>query len=454
MLNILLGLLGLSVVIITHEFGHFLAARALGVEVEAFSVGWGPKLLSIRGKRTEWRISALPIGGFCKMKGEDDYRKAIDEKLETIPRAPGSFYGAPAWKRIVILLSGPAANLLFAFLVFCVVSLAGITFVTAPNRVILASEISAPAAGQAPNPADSAGLMTGDRILSIDGKPVADYSDIQELVGLNPGREMPVEAERDGAIVALKVTPRLDRDTGQGVIGIYPWMDAKIDSVLAGSAADLGGLRSGDVIVSMNGVPIRATIDVAAFLDRKPERIAIGLLRDGSAVTADVVMSYTAGGEGSLGVSFATVRHTEKAASLPNALAMGFRETGNSLSSIAESFRLLFSGVNLLKAVSGPARISYLVGNTASESIRSMGASGIPPILAFLAFLSVNLGIMNLLPIPALDGGQILLGVAEIGKRRPLSTKAIYRYQMIGALLIFLIFAFAMLSDILFFAGK
>ncbi len=139
-LTIILGLIGLGIVVIIHELGHFFAARAMGVEVEAFSVGWGPRIAGFVRKGTEWRFSAFPIGGYCKMKGEESFRKALEEKASELPREKGSYYGAAPWRRIVIALSGPLANVLLAFVIFVAVSTISYSTPTFPNRIVLLSE--------------------------------------------------------------------------------------------------------------------------------------------------------------------------------------------------------------------------------------------------------------------------------------------------------------------------
>jgi regulator of sigma E protease len=454
MLTVLLGLLGLSFVIVIHEFGHFLAARALGVEVEVFSIGWGPKLLGFRRNNTEWRLSAFPLGGFCKMKGEEDFKIALEKKLPTIPNEKGSFYGAQPWRRILILIAGPFANIILAIILFSIVSLAGITIQTAPNRIILASEIQPTSAAQPEAPADKAGLKTGDIITAIDGSAIRDYSDLQEAIGLNPGKNLLLSVERDGSRLAIGVTPRLDKNSGQGLIGIFSWIDPKVDAVDPTGSAAIAGIRAGDIITGIDGMPIKNTVGILAALEPKPEKVAINLLREGQPLAVKAIVSYDTDGQSNLGISFVGITRTDKAASLLDAIAHGWDETGATFVMSAKGVGLLFSGVNVLKAVSGPARITYMVGNTAKQSIEASGFAGIPTILSFLAFLSVSLFLMNLLPIPALDGGQILLSITEAIRRKPLRTKTIYRFQFVGAAMIMALFFLATFSDLLFFAGK
>jgi regulator of sigma E protease len=452
-MTILLGLIGLSFVVVVHEFGHFLAARALGVEVEAFSVGWGPKLLGFTRKGTEWRLSAFPIGGFCRMKGEESFKQALDQGLPNIPAEKGSFYGASPWRRIAILFAGPVANVVLAVVLFTIVSLAGTTVHTAPSRILLVSE-SGLSSGSDRNPADVAGLKSGDTILSVDGKKVRDYADLQELIGLNPGKRLALVVDRGGGTVDLQVTPKLDKSSGQGIVGIYSWIDPLVSSVEPGSAADLAGLKPGDVVTSLGKAPVTRTIDLIAALKAQPQRVELGLRRGTENLKLNMVLSYTKEGESNLGIAFADVTRVDRASNLAEAFASGVGESWNTLVMTVKSLGLLFSGVEVLKAMSGPARITYYVGNTANQSLKASGLAGLPTIMSFLAFLSISLFFMNLLPIPALDGGQVLLSLAEAVKRRPLTTKTIFRYQSAGAALIAVIFIVATLGDILFFMGK
>ncbi len=452
MLTILAGLIGLSIVVIFHELGHFFAARSVGVEVEAFSIGWGPKLVGKKWGKTEWRISALPLGGFCKMKGEDDFKKALDLKLDTIPGSSDSFYGASPWKRIIILFSGPLMNVVFAIIMFSFVSLVGITIITAPNRIVLASEFNKTTEAHASsNPADLAGLQSGDIILALDGKTVRDYSDIQELIGFNPGKTMDIEILRDGKKIATTITPMLDKNSGQGLIGIYAWVDPVIEKIESGTSAEIAGLLPGDKVLSVNGQSVRNTIDIMKILESKPEVIELNVERSAQRITKKLVVVYSDANSLNLGIQFKSFVRHDKAAGVGDAFINGVSEFSKTFSLTIRGIGLLFSGVNVLKAISGPARLTYIIGNAATESIKQSGLAGIVPILNFLAFLSVGLFIMNLLPIPALDGGQILLSLSEMIKGKPISTKSIYRFQTIGMVMILALFLFATFSDVLFF---
>ncbi len=450
MMTILLGLIGLSIVVIVHEFGHFVIARSLGVDVEAFSIGWGPPLFKHRGKKTEWRIGVLPIGGYCKLKGEDGFRTALEQKLDFIPTDKGSFYSAHPMKRIAIAIAGPAFNMLFAVLVFVIVVAIGITIQTAPNRIVLASEAGGMMKGDGPNPADIAGLKTGDFIKAIDGRTIRDYSDLQEIIAGNPEKALSVEVLRDGVVQNLVLTPRLDPNSGAGVIGVYAWVDPVIASVKDESPAAIADIRPGDTIVEANGKTIRNTVDLMNVFKDANGPVDLVLTRDTKTVSATIVAKSLE----ETGIGFVGVTRTDKAQSLPEALSRGAKETISTFSLTVKSIGLLFRGVNVFKAVSGPARITYLIGSAASEQIKADGLAGLVPVFSFLAFLSVSLAIMNLLPLPVLDGGLILVFIIEILRRKPLTAKSLYRYQFIGAAFVLVLFVVATMSDIFFFAGK
>ena len=452
--SVILGLIGLGIVIFVHELGHFLAARAMGIGVDAFSLGWGPRVAGFRRGGTEYRISAFPIGGYCLMKGEDAFRKALESKSDQIPRDPGTFYGAAPWRRIVVSLAGPLANVAFAAVVFMIVAASGYSVQTHENRIVLASQFpldtkTAPAL----YPADRAGLKTGDRIVAADGKPVRDYFDLQDAITTsNPG----------------------------GRIGVFAWIDPEIKQVAEGSSAALAGLVAGDRIVTVDGAPIDQVMALYSYLRTRPERVVLGVTRAGSRLDFPLVITWKDSGESNLGLTFGSQSHIVRSPSLPAAAVDGLRETGKTFSLTLRSLGILvrhpdpkplkvevqrdssqfglsllpsLEGVNVMNSLSGPARITWIVGSTASQGLGEGGVSGLSKSFDLLAFLSIGLFIMNLLPIPALDGGQILLFVFEGARRKPLKVRTIYRFQFVGAALVFAIFILATVSDLIFFAG-
>ena len=448
--SILLGLLGLGIVVFFHELGHFAAARLVGVEVEEFSLGWGPKLVGFKRGATQYRLSVFPIGGFCRMKGEDSYRKALEKNLEDFPRDPGSYFAASPFKRIFISLGGPAMNVVFAFVVFALIGGFGYSIKSWGNRVVLASDYET-----ASYAADAAGMHTGDAIVSIDGKAVRSFSDIQESFALSAGRKLVLVIDRSGQRVTASVTPVMDKDTGAGKVGVYPWVDTVVDSVAAQGPAKLAGILPGDVITSVDGHPVRHIVDLMRYLEtERPERPVLGYDRAGVSGEALLVLSYGDGGSTDPGLAWKQTSVHIQSDGLIGSIADGFAETAKTIGATYRGLASLFMGVDALKAVSGPARITWVVGQVAKEGFATGMGSGLSISFNFLAILSIGLFAMNLLPIPLLDGGWILLFLVEAIRGKAAKVKTVFRYQTIGIFIVAGLFLFATVGDILFFSGK
>jgi regulator of sigma E protease len=452
--KVLAGLALLGIVIFLHELGHLIAAKLVGIEVEAFSLGWGKKLVGFTWRGTEYRISVFPVGGFCKMKGERSYVKALDEDQNEIPREEGSFFAAKPWKRIVALLAGPVANMVFAILVLATVWYVGFTDPVDPSRIILASEYL-PTTGT--NPADEAGLQTGDVILQIGDTEVRSWQEVSEQFAFNARRPLPVTVSRDGAQYTLTVTPALERETGRGYVGIYAWVEPVVDYVEPGSLADRAGIRPGDRIVSVGGAEVRHTVDISFALAGASFPLELAVSRDGQRVSLSVpAPEATANPEEgfALGVAFQKIQVSSPDLNPLQALGRGVSESFNILVRSVGSLRVLFQGVRITSAVAGPLRIGFILGDVATRGFSQGIGIGLRWVAETLALFSVVLFFMNLLPIPVLDGGQIILAGIEWVRGRGPRPKAVYRYQLIGSMVILGILVVAVLGDILFFAGR
>jgi regulator of sigma E protease len=195
--NILWGILGLSIVVVAHEAGHFVAARLAGIDVEVFSIGWGKRLVGFRRGETDYRLSILPLGGYCKLKGEKSLIQAWESDSDTIPYEEGAFYSAPTWKRIIVSLAGPVANLVFSVLILMTIAWIGYTETYQEPRIVLASEWTD---DRSDWPADLADLESGDTILAVDGRPIRRYSELREGVALSLGEEVTLTVQRRGNI--------------------------------------------------------------------------------------------------------------------------------------------------------------------------------------------------------------------------------------------------------------
>ncbi|MDR2053528.1 MAG: site-2 protease family protein [Treponema sp.] len=449
-LKIILGLAGLGVVVFVHELGHFLAARLVGIDVEAFSIGWGKPLLKKKIGKVEYRIGMFPIGGYCKMRGENEFQEAFEKKQTEISRVKGTYYGTSPLRRIVVAFAGPLFNLIFAVLVYSVIWGIGFEVSTLENRIVLASDIN----GEERHPADEAGFRSGDRIIRIDGREIANYHDIQEAIAPNAEKNLSVTVERNGKTEELLVRPRLDKSTGAGKIGVYFWTDPVIAEVAAESPASIAGLGKGDRILRVNGREFPYSAAMLKILRESPAVLSLEYERGGSIYNTDVVLTYTDGVPQDIGVSYETIRYHTPSFSPPEALVKGAAETWKTFVVSLRSLALLFRGIDLTQAVSGPVRITYMVGDVAAEGFGQSFGAGISSMVNFLSLISIALCVMNLLPLPVLDGGMILLFLIEAVRGRPLRPKTIYAFQTVGVVLIAGLMLFAVFGDILFLVRR
>jgi regulator of sigma E protease len=446
-IKILLGLAGLGIVVFVHELGHFVAARIAGVDVVAFSIGWGKPILKKKIGQVEYRIGMFPIGGYCKMKGENDYEEAWRNMQNGVKAEKGSYLSANPANRILVSIGGPFFNLVFAIVLLSLIWGFGFDVNTLGNKIILASEIN----GEL-YPADSAGLQTGDRIVEINGRKTSYYNDVQESIALNPGKVLSVTVDRNGEIINIDIKPSLDKSTGAGKIGVYFWNDPVIESVTPGSAADIAGLRPNDLLIAANGTRLRNTMDFSQVLEQRPPSLTVEYLRGGESGT--VTFNDTELYEEGLGFSWASIHYRTEDLSFPRAVARGFSEGFKTLAISVKSIGLLFRGIDLTQAVSGPVRITYMMGDAAAYGFGQGIGTGLRSMADFLALISIALCVMNLLPLPILDGGMILLFLVEIIRKKPAHPKAVGVFQAVGAVFIFGLMAFALFGDILYIVRR
>ena len=454
----LIAVAGLGVMVFVHELGHFVAAKLNGVEVEVFSLGWGPRLAGFRYKGTMYQISWLPIGGFCKMKGEmiPGLAGGTDAGGAAPVHEKGSFLAAASWRRMVIYVFGPMFNLLFAFLVFAFIWWIGFQTNSWDNRVVLATDYSLNSFPEKP-PATAVGLKTGDRIIAIDGVSVENFQDILEAVSVAPGKTLQLTVQR-GAPGAtgteiVKITPQLDKNDGSGKIGIYRWIDPVVLSVEKGSAAAIAGIRPGDRLMDVGGHHIGNYFDIEQSLVTRPAKVPIMLERAGKQVTATLVLAYSDSGT-NLGIKFVYNIYHSPAVGPIGAIKRGADETWRTITLTVKGIGLLFKGINIRNAVAGPLGIISAIGTVASSGFEVGVGFGLVNLFNFLSLLSVVLFLMNLLPIPAMDGGQIVLLLVEIVRGKPVKASLAWRLQVIGFTLMVSLFILVTLNDVLRGTGR
>lgn len=449
LLTIVLGLLGLGIVIFFHELGHFVMAKLVGIPVLEFSIGMGPPLAAFTKKGVTYKIGMLPIGGYCKLKGEDSYKAAVIEKKAHINFEKDDFLGTHPIKKILISLGGPLFNVLFAFLIFFNVELFGYTTYSYSNKIILINDYSA----EPVYPSKTSGFISGDRIIAINDSETKVFSDIYTIIAASPNKSLKFTVQRNDTKIIIHAVPILDKETGTGKLGIYPWVDPVISRVDKGSAGMIAGLITGDRILSIDGTAVRNTQDLNQFLiEKQPQKCVITYLRNNVEYSTVLIPLYKESQAEDLGLRWEYEKKFNKASNLFLAISNGFTQTGEVIRNTYKGVLSLFKDTNFFNAIAGPARITWTVGKLTADSIAAEGVgNGFLSALNLLALISIALFFMNLLPIPVLDGGWIVLFTIELFIQKPISIKAIVRYQQLGLLLLVLLFALSMFSDILFF---
>lgn len=344
----------LGILIFVHELGHFIFAKAMGVKVERFSLGFGPKVVGRTYGETEYQISSVPLGGYVKMLGEEP-----DEELPEADR-PRAFNHQRVWKRFLIVLAGPVFNVIFAALLFMAIFLSGV-----PTLYPDVGEV------MKDMPAEAAGLEKGDRIVSIAGREIKEWGEMTEMIHENPGKPLDIRVRRGEKTLDFMITPQkkevsdiFGEKTSVGLIGIKPSGATFTKSFGAGESVVLG---------------VERTVDVSVLT-------ALGIVK-------------------------------------------------------------LIQRVIPAKTIGGPIFIVQMAGEQAQQGAMSF--------FMFMAIISINLGIINLLPIPMLDGGHILFLAIEGVKRKPLSARTIGVAQRLGLALILTLMAFAIYNDIVrLFTGQ
>jgi regulator of sigma E protease len=386
----------LAVLILVHELGHFVAARLIGVKVEEFGIGIPPRIKGWRRNGVLWSLNWIPFGGFVKVLGEDG--KATD---------PESINAKPPAKRAFFLVAGSAMNFLLAFvLMVLVVGFQGVS----RSNVYIASVV--PGA-----PAEAAGWEEGDRIVEVAGVPVESSTDVGERAREFGGNPMSAVVERDGTLVETSVVPRLNPPAGEGPTGVgitdSPLADANVDSVIAGSPASDAGFEPGDRIVAVGSEQISDPYALQfGLISASGSTVPVEVIRDGEQVGVSLVVpTLEEDGDlfAQLGLELAINPRFERVplgSIIPVGVAQAWEQSGQMLSGIRD----LVTGRAPLDQIAGPLGM----GQITSEIV---GASPLPlwVTLAQLAILlSLNLAVLNLLPLPALDGGRLLFVIVEV----------------------------------------
>ena len=405
--NLLAFVLVLGFLIFAHEAGHFMFAKLFRVRVLVFSFGFGKRLFGFRRGSTDYRVSLIPLGGYVRMAG--------DTPEENQQGAPDEFLSKPKWQRFLILVAGPAMNVLIA-----IVFMAGIVMVGTEYPIIrsVVGEVLPDGA------AARAGLQTGDHIVRVGNEPIGDFNDLRLAISMNAGTRLDIEYIRDGRTQRTVMIPEREQSEygPVGRAGIRPLLDPIVGRVTAGSLAAKAGIRTGDRIISVNGQPINNLEKLNEVLLKAPgDPLILGMQRANQTYTANLPkVEYNPRDPYRGFIPPTEVRKLSLIPALKDSVEQNWKMLRYAGAALARMFRPEGS----VKELSGPISIARISGD--------MLRRGWMETVALMAMISLQLGVMNLLPIPVLDGGHIMILLIEGVARRDLSLRVKERIQQVG----------------------
>ena len=416
----------LGVLVFVHELGHFLAARRVGVRVLTFSLGFGPKLLKFTRGDTEYCVSAIPLGGYVKMAGEnpDDVRSG----------QPDEFLSKTKWQRFQILIMGPVMNIVLAVIVLAVVLSQG--------AHVAAYRDEPPVIGvvEKDSPAERAGLLPGDRILSVASDRVETWEEALLGVATKANRDIALSVVRNGQTMTVQVKPEAEGRFEIGTLGALPAnTHPLVDSVIAGGPAEKAGLMAKDVILSFNGEPMVFRSQLIGAISSNAGKTVEVVVQRGSETLTLHATPVQRGSRGMMDMYLAD-RVKSFFPGPVEAVKMSVEENIESSGLIFRTLAGLFTGDTSVRQLQGPVGIAQLSGESASE--------GWVPLFSLMAMLSINLGILNLMPIPVLDGGHILILLLEGIARRDFSRKVKEQMLLAGFVVLMMLMVTVIYNDL------
>ena len=432
----------LGVLVAFHELGHFLAARWVGVKVLKFSIGFGPKLFGRQVGETEYLLSAIPLGGYVKMFGEEEGEATTTEDRRR------SFAHQKLSGKFLIVAAGPGFNFILAYLIF-----AGWLSTGTPLFVPTFHDLSADVEALVPSsPAATAGMEIGDRVIRVNGKDISTKTELLDIVARSKGQPIALDVRRGSQVKSLTVTPiPLVGETAPGedppyTIGVEE-TPPLVTSVMHGSPASTAGFQPGDRVAAIEGQAIYTWAQMTTQVKEHPQQpLHVDVLREGKRVVLTVTPSaekVTVNGQtleiGKIGIS-GPGRSLMRSANSAEAVYQGLEATWGWTELTAVGLYKMIVGDISSKNIGGPLTIANISGEAASQ-----GASSV---VFLIAILSINLGVLNLLPIPILDGGHLLFFMIEGILRKPLGERQREVAQQVGLVLLVCVMIFAFWNDL------
>ena len=428
MITILSFAFVLGVLVFVHELGHFLAAKRVGIRVLKFQLGFNPTIVSFKRGDTEYGIGALPLGGYVKMAGEnpDDERSGRDDE----------FLSKSKWERFQVLIMGPVMNLLLAVILTAAVLYQGADVPVFEDQPPVVGVVAAN------SPAAKVDIRPGDRILTVADRPVDTWEQFFVAIETRPGRETTLTLMRNGTVLTRRVTPMPPPGGGRweiGDIGVLPNVHPRIPSLVPGDPAEKAGLKVGDIVLAVDGQPITFSGQLKEAISKKPEQpISMLVARDGTRQTITVTPARH-GDNGWIGIGIVDETKSIKPGPI-EAIGMSIQKNVQFAGMILQTVWGLFTRETSPKQLMGPVAIAQLSGESAQL--------GWIPLLMLMASLSLNLGLINLLPIPVLDGGHIFIMALEGIARRDFSLRVKEKMLLVGFVVLMMLMVTVIYNDL------
>jgi regulator of sigma E protease len=434
--NILALVFVLSFLIVFHEGGHYALAKLFRFPVEVFSLGFGKRLFGFKRNGTDYRVSLIPLGGYVKVVGLGPDESDIVAGTHAPEPVPGS-----RSKRLAILFAGPGVNLILALLLTAGALSLGIEIPKYQDEPPVVKHVDAG------SPAEKAGVQVDDKIVKLSGRGVTTWREVELDLGLAPRENILVELERGGQHLTVTLQPKPETKYDIGYTGLNPYVPALVGEVVNGEPAQKAGLRVGDRIVSVGGQPVDGFYEVvrrvreasSTFGTDGPKPIEFGIEREGQRLVLPIVPKYDAK---SWRVGFRP-KHELVRRRLPFGQALGasFDENVKQARTTFATVGRLFRGTGSMRQLSGPIDIAKFSGEAAR--------SGPATLFGLMGMLSLQLGLLNLLPIPLLDGGQIFVTILESLARRDFSLRVKERLLQAGFVFLVLVMVTVLYFDVL-----